>query len=230
MKYLLRTAVTMLRYGDIVGPIREIRERVYSNETSMILRRDMWQSEPALRAKIPLAIRKLQTRDYGAIVRERPRRLPVLRSGIPDCYVVTTDHDEIAFMLWVIAAPDWLRFRPHFKGNIHWPPSHDECLFEFAYTFRKFRGNGVMSASLVMIAQQVVKERPSLRWAYNFVRLSNEPSLRGCRRAGFRPYMKRKEHWRAMRLTQEFVTLERDAPFPFENIPEAPMPTRTFQA
>jgi len=52
-----------------------------------------------------------------------------------------------------------------------------------------------------MIARQVVKELPSLRWAYNFVRLSNEASLRGCRNAGFRPYLKRKEHWRAMRLS-----------------------------
>jgi len=135
----------MLRYGDVVAPVREVSERVYSNEASMILRRDMWETVPVPQAKIPLALRKLEARDYAAIIRERPRRLPILRSGIPDCYLVTTLRDEIAFMLWVIAPTNWIHFRPYFKGNIHRALREDECLFEFAYTFRKFRGNGVMA-------------------------------------------------------------------------------------
>jgi len=141
---------------------------------------------PVPQAKIPLALRKLEARDYAAIIRERPRRLPILRSGIPDCYLVTTLRDEIAFMLWVIVPTNWIRFRQYFKGNIHRALREDECLFEFAYTFRKFRGNGVMGAALVMIARQVVKELPSLRWAYNFVRLSNEASLSAATRASVR--------------------------------------------
>jgi hypothetical protein len=230
MKYLLRTALTMARYGDIVAPIKEICERIYSNETSMILRRDMREQVTVPGARLSLAVRRLEARDYSVILRERPRRLPILRSGIPTCYIVTTNCNEIAFMLWVIVNTDWLRFKPYFKGEIHRRLQPDECLFEFAYTFKKFRGNGVMGAALVMIAQEVVKERPSVRWAYNYVRLSNEASLRGCRNAGFRPYMRRTEHWRAMRFRQEFVSLDAGALFPFEEIPEQQMLERTLNA
>jgi hypothetical protein len=94
----------------------------------------------------------------------------------------------------------------------------DECIFEFAYTFEKFRGLGVMGAALVMIAEEAVRLQPSLRWAYNYIRVSNDPSLKGCRNAGFRPYMRREERWRAMHLRQKFIPLRPGSPFPFEKI------------
>ena len=98
------------------------------------------------------------------------------------------------------------------------PLKADECMFEFAYTFEKFRGLGVMGAALVMIAEEAVRLQPSLRWAYNYIRVSNNPSLKGCRNAGFRPYMRREERWRAMHLRQKFIPLRQGSPFPFEKI------------
>ena len=156
MKYLVRTIVMMARHGETAAPIKEVCERIYSNETSMILRRDLAEHHPAPPPKITLTLRALQSQDFPSIIKERPRRLPILLARIPSCYVAVTETGELAFMLWVIFNAEWARFRPYFKGQIHSPLQSDECLFEFAYTFEKFRGKGVMGAALVMIAEQVV--------------------------------------------------------------------------
>jgi hypothetical protein len=216
MKHLVRTMVMMARHGETTLPIKEVCERIYSNETSLILRRDLGEHHPAPLAKIALTLRALQSQDFPSIIKERPRRLPILLARIPSCYVAVTETGELAFMLWVIFNAEWERFRPYFKGRIYSPLQSDECLFEFAYTFQKFRGKGVMGAALVMIAEQVVAERPGVRWAYNYIRQGNLASLKGCRNAGFRPYMKREEHWRVMHLRQSFVRFKAGTPFPFE--------------
>jgi len=221
MKHLVRTMLMMARHGEIAAPIKEVCERIYSNETSMILRRDLWEHHPAPQPKIALTVRPLRSQDFPLIIKERPRRLPILLAEIPSCYVALTETGELAFMLWVIFNTEWVRFRPHFKGQLHSPLQPDECLFEFAYTFEKFRAKGVMGAALVMIAEQAVKERPSVRWACNYIRQGNLASLKGCRNAGFRPYMEREEHWRAMYLRQSFVRLDPGARFPFEEAPGA---------
>jgi hypothetical protein len=215
---MVRTACEMIRRGESGVLITELRDRLYSNETSMVLRRDLREHHPAPPPRVGGALRPLQSCDLPSIIKERPRRLPVLLDKIPGCYVAVTDAGELAFMQWLIFSNEWARFKQFFKGELPAPLKPDECIFEFAYTFEKFRGLGVMGAALVMIAEEAVKQQPSVRWAYNYVRLDNLPSLKGCKNAGFRPFMRREEHWRAMRLRQTFLSLEPGSPFPFENI------------
>jgi hypothetical protein len=216
MKHLLRTAVSMMRCGETGVMLHEIRDRLYSNEVSMVLRRDLRDDRFAPEARIPLTLRPIQPSDFPLILKERPRRLSVLLVDIPTCYVAVTDTGELAYMQWLIFDTEWEQFRPHFKGRLFAPLKPDECLFEFAYTFEKFRAKGVMGAALVMIGNQALKIRPNAHWAYNFIRQDNLPSLKGCRNAGFRPYARREERWRAGRLLQNFVSLGRGALFPFE--------------
>jgi GNAT superfamily N-acetyltransferase len=216
MKHLVRTAALVASRGECGILLKEVRDRLYSNETSLILRRDLFQRRTVPEPKTAIMLRRLETRDFRPIIKERPRRLPVLLADIPTCYVTVTASGELTFMLWVVFSEDWPRFKPHFKGDIPGGLRSDECLFEFAYTFEKFRGQGVMAASLNLIAEEAWRERPSVRWAYNFVRKDNIPSLKGCRTAGFVPYMTREERWRALRLNQKFTLLTPGTLFPFE--------------
>ncbi len=210
MKNLGRTIFRMIRRGESGVVLKEFRDRLYSNETSMVLRRDLRQHHHAPPPKIPIRLRPMEL--------DGPRRLPVLMDNIPGGYVAVTEAGELAFMIWLIFSCEWPRFKRHFKGEIAEPLKADECMLEFAYTFEKYRGLGVMSAAMVMIAEEAVKLQPSVKWAYNYIRLGNEASLKGCRNAGFRPYLKREERWRAMRLRQKFVPLRPGSPFPFETI------------
>lgn len=218
MKNLGRTISKMIRRGEGGVVLKELRDRLYSNETSMVLRRNLHERHPAPPPKIAIRLRPMEPGDFPSIVAERPRRLPVLLDNIPGGYVAVTEAGELAFMIWLVFSNEWPRFKRHFKGEIPEPLKADECMFEFAYTFEKFRGLGVMGAAMVMISDEAVRLRPSVRWAYNYIRLSNEPSLKGCRNAGFRPHMRREERWRAMRLRQKFIPLRPGTRFPFEYV------------
>jgi len=167
----------------------------------------MSQPVPTAEARIPLTVRKLERRDTYQIAEERPRRLPLILQEIPTCYVAVTDEQKLAYMNWVVLSSDWKQFSPYFAGTLHKELGRDECLFEFAYTFEKYRGLGVMGSALASIIHQTALEHPYLRWGYTYVLDSNVPSLKGCGNAGFRPYMRREERWRAMSMHQEFVSL-----------------------
>jgi hypothetical protein len=212
MKHLLPMAAAMLESGEGTVLVKQLLTRLYANQRSLILRCDMRAPHTTPVSKIPLYVRTVSVVDLPAIVKERPRRLPVLLEAIPTCYLVVTDEEEPAYMQWVVLRAEWPRFKPYFAGDLHKELEEDECVFEFAYTFQKFRGLGVMGAGLSMIAKQALSEHPQLKWGYTYVLDTNVPSLKGCHNAGFFPYMQREERWRAMSMKQEFSLVKNQNP------------------
>ncbi|HJU09547.1 MAG TPA: hypothetical protein VJ728_01655 [Candidatus Binataceae bacterium] len=209
-----KTALLMLRRGEKAEMLNELVNRLYSDDASYILRRDLMRPlEPRPAARIPIRIRPLETNDLPAIIAERPRRLPALRAGIPTCYVAVTSDGSLCYMQWLIQANQQDRLRPHFKGELAGYQS-DTVLLEFAYTFERFRGQGIMAPAMAQIAEQGIPL--GARWAITYVKQDNIASLKGCARAGFRPYMMRTEVWRGFRLSQCFRLLEEAALYPFE--------------
>jgi RimJ/RimL family protein N-acetyltransferase len=208
-----KTLLLMLRKGEKSDILTELGRRFYSDEASYILRRDLARPlVPRPAAKIPIRIRPMDPGDFEVLIRERPRRLPTLRSNIPSCYLATAEDGSICYMQWLIRADEQDRFRPYFKGELAAFDS-DTVLFEYAYTFARFRGHGIMAAALAEIVER--ESPPDARWAITYVKTDNVASLKSCARAGFRPYMLRTESWRGFRLRQAFRVVEEPL-LPFE--------------
>ncbi len=210
-----KAILLMVRNGETPEMFRELAHRMYSDEASYVLRRDLTVSlTPRPVAKIPFSIRPLQASDLAHVVVERPRRLPVLRADIPTCYVATTQDGSICYMQWLVTVDQQSRLRPYFKGELA-SYGTDTVLLEFAYTFKRFRGAGIMGAAMAEIAEQGLQH--GARWALTYVKNDNIPSLKGCAKAGFRPYMLRSEIWRAFRLHQSFRAFDAPTRYPFES-------------
>jgi RimJ/RimL family protein N-acetyltransferase len=96
-------------------------------------------------------------------------------------------------MQWLIPAADNGALQTYF-GNLYPTLQPDEALLEGAYTPEAYRGQGIMSAAMARIAQQASEW--GARWVITFVDERNEASLRGCLRAGFMPYNRRRERFR----------------------------------
>lgn len=77
----------------------------------------------------------------------------------------------------------------------------DTVVLEFAYTFRRFRGLGIMAPAMAFIAEQ----GKGAHWAITYVDRSNIPSLRGCHSAGFSPHRLCCDTWRLFRLRQSVM-------------------------
>jgi GNAT superfamily N-acetyltransferase len=175
--------------------MRELAKRLYSDDISFILRRDLSVPLPrGLAAQIPIEIRPIQANDIPYIIAERPRRLPMLRADIPTCYVATTKDGSICYMVWLVMYDQRQRLHPYFKGELQRYHS-DTVLLEFSYTFERFRGLGIMTEAVSRIAEMGLAH--GARWATAYVEHDNVASLKGCVKAGFHPYMVRIEKWRA---------------------------------
>ena len=210
------TISRIIQRGEGRELIKELVKRTYANDVSYILRRDLKiPLTPHPVAKIPIKVRPIRRDDVPIIVAERPRRLPALRADIPTCYVGCTESGAICYTQWLIASEQQQRLKTHFKGQLS-PYDRDTVLLEFAYTFEQYRGQGIMADAMAQIAEKGIGL--GARWAITYVEHDNVASLKGCARAGFRPYMLRFEKWRGLHLSQSFDLLPEGSLYPFEHL------------
>ena len=93
----------------------------------------------------------------------------------------------------------------HFDGTFP-VLTPDTVLLEGAFTPEAARGKRIMSAAMSMIAELGATEHGA-RYVITFVGDDNLPSLKGCARAGFTPYIHRSRHWRAFRHSVRYSDL-----------------------
>ena len=191
--------------------VTHVAKLIYSTSESYVLRRDLTiPLVPRPEAKVPIRVRALEPRDLPQIEAERPDGLlmGVIRSGLKQCYVAVTDDDEVCFLQWLITHEQRDRIKKIRFREMHMFDD-DTVMLEFSYTFKRFRGLGIMAPAVAWVAEQ----DPRARWAVTYVDRSNIPSLRGCRRAGFYPYLLTNDRWRLFRLLQSVDVPESLEPF-----------------
>jgi RimJ/RimL family protein N-acetyltransferase len=92
-----------------------------------------------------------------------------------------------------------------FFNNVFPHLEPDEMLLEGAYTPEKFRGKGIMPCAMAQISERAADR--GARWVVTFVTEDNIPSLKGCDRAGFTPYIRRSVRWNGLRKKVDFGEL-----------------------
>jgi hypothetical protein len=196
------------------GP-RELASHVarylYSTSESYVLRRDLTVPlNPRPNAKIPISFRPLESSDLPQIIAESPSGLllGVLRQELPQCYVAVTENQEICFLQWLITPEHREEVRAIRFRQMH-AFDDDTVMLEFSYTFRRFRGLGIMAPSVAWVAEQP----PWAHWAVTYVDRTNIASLRGCCSAGFRPYLLTHDAWRLFHLSQSVHPPKKLEPF-----------------
>lgn len=210
---LTRTVPLLIAQGQAGEVIREFSGRIYSNRVSYLLRRDNSISYSIPEAKIPIVVRPVDHEEIPVILRERPVRVAALESGLSTCYVATTKDNEICYMQWLVDSSQNELVARQFNGLCP-PLNQDEMLLEWAYTFKKFRGLGIMGSAMAQISEKGAEA--GARWLFTFVAVDNLASLKGCKNAGFRPYRMRTEKWRFLHSTDSLEDLPVNAKYPFE--------------
>jgi GNAT superfamily N-acetyltransferase len=193
-----------------------IAYRVYSDSTSLGLRRDLRVPFTGPEAKIPITVRSLAENDDLSALEPEPglsadeafsrlvqRRL--LRSGLRTCYVAIAPDGKPCYMQWIIPPSENPRLRAVF-GNLYPVLGPEEALLEGAYTFDDYRGKGIMGAAMTQVAEQAA--RFGGRWVITFVDERNPASVKGCVRAGFVPHLRRHEKFRLFYRQVTFETIQ----------------------
>ncbi|MGI8477212.1 MAG: GNAT family N-acetyltransferase [Thermomicrobiales bacterium] len=204
------------------------RHRLHSDWTSFGLRRDLRRPFSAPPAAIPLVIRPLREEDTAILfdvgdsalspdersVRENRRSMA--RQQIMTGYVAADDDGEPCFVQWLLDSRETERMRGFF-ADIFPRLASDEALLEGAYTPEAHRGKRIMPHGMAKVAE--LGEGLGARWVITFVTDDNVASLKGCKRAGFSPYLRREERWRWFQWTLTFTPLPEGTPYPFDETP-----------
>lgn len=221
----IKMVLRMVAKGEAGLLGREFTRRLYSNERSLGLRRDLDAPFETPAAKIAIQIRPLREEDVTELldesaegisreaVKERAQRKLLLREKIPACYVAVTEDDRPAYMQWLMAAEQNAKIQAYFRGGFP-VLKEDEGLLEFAFSLEKYRGMRIMPHAMAEIAK---KGRDfGAKYIITFVPEENIPSLKGCKRAGFSPYMVRVDRWRWFRRCSEFQKLPPGTAYSFD--------------
>lgn len=107
-------------------------------------------------------------------------------------------------MQWLFGADDNDEVADFFHG-VFPTLDDDEALLEGAFTPVRHQGQRIMSAGMSMIAEQA---GPDARYVLTFVGEDNVASLKGCERAGFLPYVDRRETRQLGRLRVDFAEMD----------------------
>lgn len=212
-------------FGEI-GSI--LRTKAWSTERALGLSRDLAVPFQAPEALIPIAVRPIEPADVRALLdvteagisvterRDRTMRLHLLDAGFSSCFVATTADDQACYIQWLISPGENSLLRKSFDGLF--PPLADnEILLEGAYTPVAFRGQRIMPAAMALIAGKAAELGASR--VLTFVGEDNIPSLKGCKRAGFSPSLRREAIHRLGYRRMVFSSLPAGTPYAFETQP-----------
>lgn len=192
-------ALYLIREKQIAAVLKRIANRVYQEWISYGLRRDLTIPVEKPRAMIPLMVRELRRSDIPVFFPDDLSNLPRnewamdnyrkahLAAEIPECYVaVDLRNNAPCFIQWLMGASQNEKIQAHFRERFPLLRD-DEALLENGYTIRQYRGLGIMSAAVAQIAEYAAAH--GARYVLTFVDHANLYSLKGCRNAGFLPYV-----------------------------------------
>lgn len=203
----------LIRKGEIHFVISGIKKRLYSDKTSIGLKKDLSSPHDTRKSSVHFSIRKATREDHQCFQMDRTNF--GLHEIIPEAYVAVDKNGSIIYRQWLIGSQYNEEIAKFWDGRYPWLKD-DEALSENLFTIPAFRGNGILSEALSRIT---VKARDfGANHAISFVDVNNIGSLRGCRNAGFYPYVLRREKWLLGKRTVTFPPLTEDIQDYFEKV------------
>jgi hypothetical protein len=180
---------------------RRLEAGVLRAATLVWLRRDLLTPFKAPAAKIPIAVRKVTDGDIPFLFPDPNADLPaperkelawrrqMLKAGTPTCFVAVDQRNGTpCYVQWLLGAAQNATIE---KLGCFPALTPDEALLENAYTPVNYRGMGIMPAAMALIAERAAEF--NARYVLTFVGVDNIASLKGCERAGFAPYLVRRQ-------------------------------------
>ena len=190
LRYTFHRAWRLLRRRRVRQLGQALVRRIYSDTELTRFMLDLTQELKILEAQIPFTLRKYEDPDSPSKFRpqEEVFRLPTLWVGV-------TEGGEICYSQGMAEAGDVETLRTWYPACR--VPESDEVLVEGLYVPPRFRGRGIGTAGLGLVAQEAA--RLGYKTVICHVASDNQPSMRAHLKAGFIPYETLTLHWRGFR-------------------------------
>jgi RimJ/RimL family protein N-acetyltransferase len=215
IKYYVR----LFGAGDRGALWSDTRRWIWSDDHAYGMSRDLRIPHPPPQARLAFTVQRL-SEDLAEVVfdvdgvppaerRELLNRRRFWDEGLGTAYVAVDADGHPCYVQWTIPGLDADRIDSFFGGGFpHLGPN--DMLLEGAWTLPTARGQRLMSEAMSRITE--AGAGPEHRRAVTFVGVDNEPSLRGCRSAGFEVYVERLDTWRFGRRRVQWMPVAATEP------------------
>jgi GNAT superfamily N-acetyltransferase len=200
MKNTILRIFDLIKKGELKFVFNGIAKRIYSKMEAFGLKRDLSIPFTAPEAKIKFNIRSFRADDTSHFSMDL-QNTGLVAKNIPNCYVAANMDDVPCYRQWLMGPDQNMKIRDFWKGTFP-NLNKDEGLLESAFTVPDFRGQRIMPAAMARIAEK--GKDLGIRYVITFVGTDNIPSLKGCKRSGFSPYVLRTEKWVLFKRTINF--------------------------
>jgi GNAT superfamily N-acetyltransferase len=212
----VRDGLALIRSGTGRRKLWQVaRARLYSRRKAVGVRRDLSVPFAVPPAKIPLIVRPLRPDDDLSFIAAVPELAPqaaqdrldqrrLLAADLPTCWIAIDSDGTACYMQWLIAPRDNALVRAWW-GGLFPELQPDEALAEGVYTAESHRGQGIMSHAGARIAERA--RDFGAQHVIGFIDHENVASLKASERAGFAPYVERRESWSLFRRRVRFLPL-----------------------
>lgn len=180
-----------LSNGNLTFIVNGVKKRVLSKNQSYGLKRDLTIPFKKPDALISLHIRPMQKGDETYFGSDNYNH-GIIAVDLQTCYIATNEEGAPCYRQWLMGPGENLKIKNFWKGLFPKLES-GEALLENAFTVPDFRGKRIMPAAMARIAEK--GHEIGARYILTFVDINNIPSLKGCKRSGFAPYIVRTEKW-----------------------------------
>ncbi|WP_296314869.1 GNAT family N-acetyltransferase [Winogradskyella sp. UBA3174] len=206
MKNIVLRLFDLIKKGELKFLINGILKRIISKNESFGLKRDLnvvFQNPDAL---IDITIRPFRDGDQDYFTMDLQND-GLVEKKIPTCFVATNTEDIPCYRQWLLGPKQNNKIQ-EFWGKAFPVLNKDEALIESVFAIPTFRGNRIMPAAMARIAEK--GKDLGIRWVIVFVGTDNIPSLKGCQRSGFYPYVLRTDKWFMFKKTIAFTDISKE--------------------
>lgn len=189
--------------GRVRPIVEELTRWTWFRDDYVGMERDLTVPHEAPPARVPIEVVKLDEPLAKRLFSEDgvdpvsaldlARRRRIWEDGLPGAYVAIDDNDVPCYVQWAIPGEHADFVETYFGGRFP-ELGPDDLLLEGAWARPEARGKRIMAEAMDRITLDAAVSRH--RRAITFVGVDNEPSLRGCRAAGYEVYIERQERWR----------------------------------
>lgn len=206
MKNTILRIFDLIKKGELKFMIKGISKRILSKTEAFGLNRDLTIEFETPNAQLDILIRPLKAEDIPHFTADLQND-GLIEKDIPTCYVATNFEGTPLYRQWLMDATQNKSIK-EFWGQSFPTLKKDEALAESVFTIPAYRGKGIMPAAVDLISRKAMDS--GVRYVMLFVELDNIPSLKGCHRSGFSPFVLRTEKWFLFKRNITFEDVPKD--------------------
>lgn len=201
----LRFTFDQILNGNSSYIFKILGQRIKSERLSFVVKKDLGLEMKTPRSLINISLRPYINED-SEYFKEDTGNLFMLKK-LSGCYVAVTDKGVPCFRIWMLE-PSLNEVIKDYWGDSYPQLNNNEVLIARAFTLKKYRGLGVMSKAMALLAEEA-KEK-GFKFAISVTPVENKNSLHSSYYAGFKPYLMLREKYFIFKKKDSFEEIPND--------------------